>query len=325
MSRGLPYKVSNLLQKAKDSAILAVEIYNKPTIIFRSGGFIVLMCIAWNSLLQAIFETKGVKYFYRLENGRYKMIDGDKKAWELDKLVDEFYNPDGAIKSNLKFFIAIRNKIEHRYMPNLDPEIAGECQALLLNFEELIVQEYGAKYSLVDSLFIPLQITERKRVLPKTKDEKKIIEFINTFRSALSDEVTYDPKYSFKAILIPKIGNHFNTSDIAIEFIKFNVNNSQEMEKYERMIVAIKEKQVAVTNAGKYPPGGVLRKINELINIDVNMNWHTEMWKKYRVRPESKDLNKAECNTKYCQYDVAHKDYVYTNDWINMLIDNELK
>ena len=46
MSRGLPYNVKQCLEKSRDSALLAVETYNKPAIKFRSGGYIVLMVIS---------------------------------------------------------------------------------------------------------------------------------------------------------------------------------------------------------------------------------------------------------------------------------------
>ena len=55
MSKRLPYKVKQMLNKAIDSALLAVEVYNKPATKFKSGGFIVLMSIAWTSLFHAIF------------------------------------------------------------------------------------------------------------------------------------------------------------------------------------------------------------------------------------------------------------------------------
>lgn len=52
MSRGLPKILKSCLAKALDSALLAIETYNKPAIKFRSGGYIVLMNIAWTSLFQ---------------------------------------------------------------------------------------------------------------------------------------------------------------------------------------------------------------------------------------------------------------------------------
>jgi len=64
MSR-LPDEVVTHLDKARESALLAVETYNRPGTSFRSGGFIVLMCIGWTALFHAIFFKRKVKPFYR--------------------------------------------------------------------------------------------------------------------------------------------------------------------------------------------------------------------------------------------------------------------
>ena len=62
--------VRNCLEKALDSALLAVETYNKPAVKFKSGGYIVLMSIAWTSLLHAIFLKQKIKPFIRIGNIR---------------------------------------------------------------------------------------------------------------------------------------------------------------------------------------------------------------------------------------------------------------
>jgi hypothetical protein len=46
------------LRKSCEAALLAVDTYNRAGTIFRSGGYIVLMVIAWTSLFQAIFFKK---------------------------------------------------------------------------------------------------------------------------------------------------------------------------------------------------------------------------------------------------------------------------
>jgi len=56
MGRGLPKKVKSLLEKSREAALLAVEVYNKPNTTFRTGVYIILMNIAWTSLFHAIFE-----------------------------------------------------------------------------------------------------------------------------------------------------------------------------------------------------------------------------------------------------------------------------
>lgn len=63
--KGLPLQVKSCLDKALDSALLAVETYNKPAVKFKSGGYIVLMCIAWTSLLHGIFLRKKIKPIYK--------------------------------------------------------------------------------------------------------------------------------------------------------------------------------------------------------------------------------------------------------------------
>jgi hypothetical protein len=90
MSR-LPEEVKTHLSKARESALLAVETYNRPGTSFRSGGFIVLMCIAWTALFHAIFFNRKLKPFYRKESNRrhFKLINGDRKAWELMTCVEQ--------------------------------------------------------------------------------------------------------------------------------------------------------------------------------------------------------------------------------------------
>jgi hypothetical protein len=77
-------RTKTLLQSSIDSALLAVEIYNKPRTTFRCEGFIALMVISWTRLFHAYFNhTIGNKYFYKKKTGRYETVDGERKAWEL--------------------------------------------------------------------------------------------------------------------------------------------------------------------------------------------------------------------------------------------------
>src|SRR5258705_13030708 len=53
-------KVDNLIDKARESALLAVQIYNNPLTNFRTPGYLAFMHIAFTSLFHAIFEYKVV-------------------------------------------------------------------------------------------------------------------------------------------------------------------------------------------------------------------------------------------------------------------------
>ena len=93
--RGLPREVKAALTKAQESALLAVETYNRPGTVFRSGAYIVLMVIAWTALFHAIFLRIRVKPFHiivkRGRYVRYEKVDGDNKAWELAECMRQFY------------------------------------------------------------------------------------------------------------------------------------------------------------------------------------------------------------------------------------------
>ena len=77
--RGLPRQAKGALDKARDSALLGVEVYNKPAVKFKSGGYITLMIIAWTSLFHAIFFKRKLKPFYRKESGRFVKVESDFK------------------------------------------------------------------------------------------------------------------------------------------------------------------------------------------------------------------------------------------------------
>lgn len=120
-----------ILDASINSAISAVEIYNKPNARFRTETFIVLMIIAWTKLFHAFFQaTIGEKYFYKNDNKRFKIVNGEKRAWELSECIKQFNKQKGnhytlsqAVMANIQFFIGIRNKIEHRHYDSSDLDI----------------------------------------------------------------------------------------------------------------------------------------------------------------------------------------------------------
>jgi hypothetical protein len=171
----------------------------------------------------------------------------------------------------------------------------------------------------MDVMFVPIQLTRTKHTLPKTKSEKETIEFIKTYRNLLDPEIINSQNYAFKAFLVPKIGNHRSSSDIAIEFVKYDESNPQEMEKYEKAIIAIKEKQVPVVNTNLYKPSDVISALRKK-GLEKTIHWHTQMWQKFKVRSSSNSGEKTKTKSEYCIYDSAHNDYLYTEEWIELLI-----
>jgi hypothetical protein len=105
---------------------------------------------------------------------RYVHVEGEPKHWELSESLKQHFGANNPPeRKNLEFLIGLRNKIEHRHLPDLDPGLYGECQAALLNLEEMLTSQFGARYALSDQLAVSLQFTQ---IIPgeKKKAAKKL-------------------------------------------------------------------------------------------------------------------------------------------------------
>lgn len=330
-------KAKTILENSMNSALTAVETYNRPKTKFRIENYIILMVIAWTKLFHSYFQaTIGEKYFYKKKNGRYEKIDGEKKAWELAECIKEFQKRIDDIKlsqavvANLKFFIGIRNKIEHRYWDSsaLDIWLFGECQALLYNYENLIVALFGEDYSINTCLAYALQfshlraneqISAQRELL--SKDMQDIKKYIEKYRTDLTQEVYDSQEYSIKLLQIPKISNT-NRSDLAVEFVSWNSLSDEDRENYNRLTTIIKDKIIKqnVSNANMLKPIDVRNAVKERTGVEISQNNHTDLWKAFEVRPDSMSDAKFDTVTKYCIYDEPHNDYLYTSEWVDFIV-----
>jgi hypothetical protein len=324
-------------QKAKDSALLAVEVYNKPAVKFKSEGYIALMAMAWTALMHAIFLRKGRKPYYKDANGEFAKVDGDFKHWELAECAKRFWGTDTAnpVRKNLEFFIPLRNRIEHRHIPQLDGAIFGECQALLLNFDALLGQQFGAKHQLRESLSFSLQMfPSGESFAQAVKGNKGLAElkkFIEDYRATLSAEVLSSGQYAFKAFLI-QVGNHDSADALPIQFVHYDKLTAEQKAEFERFSVMVKWKTAPVVNTGLLKPGAVVKKVQKgLGDLKVarpggpcdkfTQDTHQRCWKQYGVRPPGGSEAPATTQEKFCVYDEPHKDYLYTPAWVDHLIE----
>ncbi|PHM25102.1 DUF3644 domain-containing protein [Xenorhabdus budapestensis] len=307
------------IHKAKEFALLAVSTYNNPYTEFKTYGYIVNIIIAYTSLFHAIFEKKGINYFHTNSDGDTIFIDGEKKAWELTECIEEYWS--GSLtpeKANLKFLIGLRNKIEHRSLPAIDLAVCGECQSALINFENILVEEFGDEHALTASLAVAMQLTrvsEQAQIdaLKQLQKEnyKVVREYMETYRNDLENDLVESQKYRIRAFLVPKLGNHASSSDIAIEFINVNKLTENERANYDQGIAFIK----GVENPFKFRPSKVVEILAKKIP-DFNMPLHIKCWKYYEARPREIVRNfKGE----YSGFVEGFEGYLYTQQWITFL------
>ncbi len=338
MSRGLPNNVKQCLEKSRDSALLAIETYNKPAIKFRSGGYIVLMVIAWTSLFHAIFYRNKTKPYRRKKGStRFETKEGDYCYWSLDECLQEYFKSDtqNPIRKNLEFFIPLRNKIEHKSLPQIDPDLFAECQALLLNFDKILELEFGIDYCIRESLSFSLQLFPSSEnlaaAIKSNPDAKKVKAFIEKYRSTLTTDILESGQYSFKAFLL-QVANHQSKDALPIQFFRYDQLTLEERENVSKFAVLVKEKEKPVSGKDLLLPAKVVKDVQKALgNPKVeryggkkdkfNFDTHTRCWKKYNVRPANGAANKSNTDTRYCVYNELSNQYGYTRAWVTFLIE----
>ena len=334
MPKGLPQNVKDNIEKCRSAAIAAVEAYNRPGQRFRTAQFLVLIVIAWTALFHAIFYRKGRRPWYRQKGAtsakgvRYVKIDGDPKHWDLTEcLRQHFVDQNPPEKKNLEFLIGLRNKIEHCNLPQLDASLYGECQACLLNFEQLLVTSFGVRYGLAEQLAIALQFSQ---LMPDEKSKatklallsasKGVTDYIEKFRTALPLTTLSSMKYSFSVFLVPRIANLASAADVAVQFIRVDEASPEELSRLEKLNVLIREKQVPIANLDLFKATDVVKAMKQQVPYKVSMSTHTCAWRHFKVRPASGAGAPEKTDGRYCVYDRVHGDYVYTHAWIDKLV-----
>lgn len=325
-------KTKSILDASIDSALLAVEIYNKPRTTFRSEGFITMMIMAWTRLFHAHFNsTIGDKYYYKNKNGRYDTVDGERKAWELSTCIKKHGNLASGVESNLHFFIKLRNKIEHRHIEKreVDTLIFGECQSLLFNYESQLIDFFGSNYSINEALVYSLQFSqirtqqqEQANRSALSKDLSEVVAFVEKYRNTLDDDTYNSQEYSIKLIQIPKISNT-NRADAAVEFVRWDALSEEDKAAYEKLNVIIKDKTVKIeaANVGRLKPSEVVKKVNEGLNgKSITQNLHTALYKLFGIRPANGSEDPFDTQAEFCLYDEPHNDYVYQDAWVSFLV-----
>ena len=293
------------------------------------------MIIAWTALFHSIFFRKKIKPFFK-SKGRFVKLEGDFKYWDLTECLKRYFKNDvmNAVKVNLEFFIPLRNKIEHKSIPEIDSDIFGECQAMLLNLDELIDKEFGSSYCIKESLSFALQMfpsgESLSKAIKKNPVAENVVDFINRYRSSLSADVFLTSKYAFKAFLI-QVANHKADGVLPIQFVNYDKLSKEQREEIEKAVAMVKFKEINVSNLDKFKSSEVQKTVQAALgNLKIsrgksqvdkfNPDTHMRCWKKYKVRPPGGSKTPQDTDTKYCVYDKPHKDYLYTQEWIDFLV-----
>ncbi len=270
-----------LITKSRESMLSAVQIFNNPSIQFKSETFIVLSNIAWMYLLHAYYKDHLIDFRYYKITGIIKRYDKTKngafKHWELERCLNDDNCPiDNITKANLKFLIGLRHEIEHQMTTKIDEYLSARFQACCLNFNEYLKKLFGSTYGIDKHLSFSLQFStikdEHASQLRKFSDlPANISAFINNFDRHIEDNDFNDIRYSYRVLYVPKVVNHKGQADKVIEFIKADSPEAEKLNK-EYVIIKDSEKQ-------KYLPTDIWKLMHKKGFTKFGVHQHTLLWK----------------------------------------------
>lgn len=298
-----------LLEKSKAAMISAIQIYNNPSINFKSEIFIVLAIIAWTYLMHSYYRKNKIIYkYYRMNGSRIKYDKtkyGAIKCWELERCITDSNSPlDRDTINNLKFLIGIRNEIEHQSTESIDEYISAKLQACALNYNRTIIECFGNRHNIGKDLNIAIQMSpispEQEKLLRDNKDKipSNVRSFITKFETELTDSDLNSLKYSYRLVYLPISVNRKGQADKAVRFIPAE---SEDAKNVEKILLKQVEKE-------KFLPGKIVEIMKNEGYINFNMHEHTMLWKEKDAKNKMKN---------YGTY-VVGKWYWYKN-WVEQV------
>lgn len=165
-----------LTDKAKEAFLLAIEVYNKPTIRYRVEGFSFFICNAWELMLKAyMIKRFGDESIY------YK--DNPERTLSLENCIQKvFTNDKDPLRRNLEKILELRNTGTHFIVEEYEMVYIPLFQAAVFNFmdkmkafHDVDMHEFIPRNFLTLAIsFSGLDMDEVRAIYPKEVAEKLV-------------------------------------------------------------------------------------------------------------------------------------------------------
>lgn len=320
------------LDEARRQALVAIDFYNRPGDRRSFADFIVHIHLAWQNLLHADRMRRKVEIFHR-ENDKRRTFkrnpDGSKKTWELAKCIKEEFSDDPPVRANIRFFIGLRNHVEHRYQDAVLQVTAAEAHACIINFETELVRRFGHGETLGSELKFPVFV---QSLSPARYDEQRdlrknlpqqVSSYIAEFQAGLEEKVRSNDEFAYRLLLVPMKGPKTD-ADMALNFVRQDDLTEEEMKGMlgRDGSVIIAEKYREAIHGDEMLPKAAAAEVQKRIGYVFGVYEFTKlrkMWQIGAVRSGSKaQLPKSDG---YCVYSPAFGQYVYRQNLVDRMAE----
>lgn len=292
------------LIRSREAMILAVQVFNSPALRFKSEVFTMLAHVAWTYLLHEHYERKKVK-----------IVGKDGRSLLLSQMLDRQDCPlSKGMKDNLRTLKILRDDVEHKLLGRADTRWLGLFQACCLNFDKAICELFGSRLTLSHDLSFAIQFTKMNLEQLATLNRYEIPAHIDAIDARLTEGMTEaqiaDLEYQFRVVYtldaVTKSRAHF----------QFVLPESAEGKDIRNVLVQHK----LADHLYPHKPGEVVSQVYQKTGKAFTAHNHTQAWRKFEVRPRKGATQPDNTKRDYCVYHAAHKDYTYSDQWIELLI-----
>ncbi|MCY4037556.1 MAG: hypothetical protein OXF64_08915 [bacterium] len=311
------------LQQARSSCLEALRIWNDPTSAFRTGAFSLLFVTAWNSLALASLQRSGKEWRRLDSSGEPCLVGGAEQSLNTLELVSKAFPDAGyrGIRENLSRWVEIRNAVAHRYLPALDYVVIPFAQAGLLKTESVLVDIFGPEYALGEKLSVPLQLSGFRDPDVLRSRKKLQASLPLDVQAALARaydapvELLADPTYMMRIAFIPAVPTSGKSPDSVAYFVRPGEVPTELEETIERYVVLPKP-----TARPNFSAMQVIDEVHRRTGHKLNTNEHAHLSRELGVRPGRDEPDKT-LNIGYAEYITSFKRYLYSQAWVDLLVD----
>lgn len=254
--------IPKLLSKSQEAFLLAIEIYNKPTIRYRIEGFSLFICNAWELMLKAhLINKSGEKSIY------YK--DNPDRTLSLENCISTiFTNKKAPLRLNLEKIIELRNISTHFITEEYEMVYIPLFQSCIFNYVEKLSEFHGIDITqIIPQNFLTLTVsmksfneTELRAKYPEEMAERLI---------SLNDHISMMAKENNQDFSIEINHYHYLTKD------KNAATSIVHIERDAATPVKIIKELKDPNETHKYTMKGCLKEINRRLEknaIDLTLN-----------------------------------------------------
>ena len=218
------------------------------------------------------------------------------------------------MRNNLWALKLIRDDVEHKLLGKGDLKWQALFQACCLNFNKYLCDLFGEQLTLANELTFALQFARMDIEQLATLNKYEIPGHIEALDARLENDLTAeqlaDHEYQFRVIYTmdaaSKTRSHF-------EFVRPDSAKGKEI---QNVLVHYKPSDHLYPHRALQ----VTRLVCERSGRPFTVHNHSQAWRLFKVRPPSDARQPENTDKDYCIYHAAHKDYTYSEKWIERLV-----